>query len=37
MNSALYGSGSLLGPLAHLAGLPLAYGAIGRLALARFA
>jgi ABC-type multidrug transport system permease subunit len=37
MNSALYGNGSLLGPLAHLAGLALAYAAIGRLALARFA
>jgi ABC-2 type transport system permease protein len=36
MNSALYGNGSLLGPLAHLAGLALAFGAIGRLALARF-
>jgi hypothetical protein len=37
LDAALNGAGGLLGPLAHLAGLALAYTAIARLALRRFA
>ena len=36
MRSALYGSGSLAGPLLHLAGLALAFGLASRLAIRRF-
>jgi hypothetical protein len=33
--SALYGEGALLGPLAHLAALGLAYGVAARVAISR--
>jgi ABC-type multidrug transport system permease subunit len=37
MSSALYGEGGPVGPLVHLAVLAVAFGAVGRLALRRFA
>jgi hypothetical protein len=37
LNSALNDSGGLAGPLLHLAGLAVGFGAISRLALRRFA
>ena len=37
MRSALYGDGSLIGPLLHLLGLTIAFGAAARAALIRFA
>ena len=37
MDVALNGSGSLAGPLIHLAVLTLAFGALARLGLRRFA
>jgi len=37
MDAALNGSGSLVGPLVHLAALTLAFGALARLGLRRFA
>ncbi|MFN2615775.1 MAG: ABC transporter permease [Thermoleophilaceae bacterium] len=37
LNAALNDSGGLAGPLLHLAGLGLAFGALGRVALRRFA
>ncbi|MEX0993111.1 MAG: ABC transporter permease [Solirubrobacterales bacterium] len=36
MNAALYGSGGLFGPMAHLAALAIGYGALARVALRRF-
>jgi ABC-2 type transport system permease protein len=36
VDAAFYGDGALVGPLLHLAGLGLAFTAIGRLALRRF-
>jgi hypothetical protein len=37
LDAALNDAGDLGGPLLHLAGLTLAFGALGRLALQRFA
>lgn len=37
MRSALYGDGSLIGPLLHLLGLTVAFGVAARVALIRFA
>jgi len=37
LDAALNGTGPLVGPLAHLAALAVAFGALARLALRRFA
>ena len=37
VTAALYGEGSMLGPLAHLAGLTAVYGAFARAAVSRLA
>jgi hypothetical protein len=37
LDAALNDAGDIGGPLLHLAGLTLAFGALGRLALGRFA